>query len=386
MTNHTPWPGQPGPSQQPYRHPNPNAHYAGPTTPNQTYGAPPQGYSPYGAPLPPPPLAGPPPRKNRKRLLLTIGAVTVALVTVTVLTVTFVGGHGNDRPPAPPVATGDPVAVVQGYLAALARGDAKSALALGASQPGSSDWLNDDVLKKQLAKLPITDIQVSGVTPGKDADHLTVNASAKFGDHLSDGKINMVRRDGGWKLKNAFADVGTNANASPDNADTVLRIFGKPLDKAGHFYIFPGYIEASGTPYLGVDQPDPLGLGDLKFDFIDFKFSMTDAGRKAAEDTVRTWFTKCWGPGPKTGQCAKKYFHDVDFDPTTTHLTAPLDLSKLRYMYNSGIRSVFVVGDVGDFPFTVTNNAGQTVALIGSTTINESVDLGNDPPTLVEPN
>ena len=111
---------------------------------------------------------------------------------------------------------------------------------------------------------------------------------------------------------------------------------------------------------------------------------MTDAGRKAAEDTVRTWFTKCWGPGPKTGQCAKKYFHDVDFDPTTIHMTAPLDLSKLRYMYTSGIRSVFVLGDVDNFPIAVTNNAGQTVALIASTTINENVDLGNDPPTLVD--
>ena len=84
---------------------------------------------------------------------------------------------------------------VKGYLEALARGDAESALAYSDDQPASKEFLTDDVLKKQIAKWPITNIRIlnddssaSGIGFGQ------VHVAANFGDKVSDATLTAKRR------------------------------------------------------------------------------------------------------------------------------------------------------------------------------------------------
>ncbi len=59
-------------------------------------------------------------------------------------------------------------------MEALSRGDAQAALDLSATQPATTDLLTDDILKKQLDKLPITEVEVIGEADRKpDADKRT---------------------------------------------------------------------------------------------------------------------------------------------------------------------------------------------------------------------
>jgi hypothetical protein len=135
-----------------------------------------------------------------------------------------------------------------------------------------------------------------------------------------------------------------------------------------------------------VNPPGPLGLDQLNQmqSFIDFKYSMTDAGKKAAEDAIRAWLTKCYSPGPKTGDCAQ-FASGPDwegYDTDTISLTGPIDLSGLKYNFNDVLRYVMVTGDIKGVPITVRRTDGQTVAITASVWFTQQVDLGQDPPVV----
>ena len=51
-------------------------------------------------------------------------------------------------------------ATVKGYLEALAKGDAAKALSFSNDKPANTEFLTNDILKKQIAKWPITDIKI----------------------------------------------------------------------------------------------------------------------------------------------------------------------------------------------------------------------------------
>ncbi|SEH46737.1 protein of unknown function [Mycolicibacterium rutilum] len=372
-----PWPG-----------PNPQPSWGSPQQPwvnPPGYPTAPQGY--------PPQFGGPPPPKNRKPLLITIGASVVVLVVIAVVTAALLlsGGDAEDTGDAAAgtaKTSGDASEVVKSYLEALSRGDAEAALSLGSTRPGSDDLLTDEVLKKQIDALPITDIEILGETAGVDADHVAVKAAARFGDRRSEGNISMVRDDNGWKLQYAFVNVGTLAEKNELSPDATLQIFGKPLDSAGHFYAFPGYLEAgTSTPFIAVTPPGPLGLDQLSgFAFLEFKYSMTDAGKKGAEDAVRAWLTKCYSPGQKPAYCNEIVGGEdwADYDTSTIQLTGPINLDGLKYTFQGVLRTVMVMGEVNDVPVTVRRKDGQTVPLQAQVWFTQQVDLGEDPATVVE--
>ncbi|ODQ90949.1 hypothetical protein BHQ18_08845 [Mycolicibacterium flavescens] len=325
--------------------------------------------------------------------MITIGASAAVLVVIAAVVIAlFASGGGGDDSAGSAAGSaktsGDASEVVRSYLEALADGDAETALGMSSTKPGSDDLLNDEVLRKQIDTMPITDIEILGETAGEDADHVSVRAAARFGDRRSEGDIRMVRDDNGWKLENGFVNVGTLAEKNELSPDATLLIFGKPLDSAGHFYAFPGYLEAStSTPFLAVTPPGPLGLDQLGgFAFITFKYSMTEAGRKGAEDAVRTWLTKCYSPGQKPGYCTSVVGGEkwADYDTSTVQLTGPLDLSGLKYTFDGVLRTVMVMGDIKNVPVTVRRKDGPTVPLTAEVWFTQQVDLGQDPATVVE--
>ena len=90
--------------------------------------------------------------RNRKPLIigLSVAAAVVVVVVVVAAIVTFSGSGASG-------SAGD---AVKGYLEALSRGDAAAALSYSTDQPASKDLLSDDILKKQIARWPISDVKI----------------------------------------------------------------------------------------------------------------------------------------------------------------------------------------------------------------------------------
>ncbi|MFN6551436.1 hypothetical protein ACP6C7_12145 [Mycolicibacterium septicum] len=370
MTNFSNWPG-------------PDATRGAPPPP-QFNQPPPQPH--WGGPSIPPGDLKPRPAKNRKPLIIT-AAATVAVLTVIGVIVAFLMGSGDEGVSFNP--NGSPTEVAKAYMEALSRGDAQAALDLSATQPATTDLLTDDILKKQLDKLPITEVEVIGEADRKpDADKRTaaVKVAAKFGGQRTEGKLDMVVVDNQWKLSAAFVDATTeeiHGYGDPEAA-AALTVFGKPLPQSRHFYVFPGYLEmGTATPYVKVNELPPTTLDDvsaLKDTGVEPKFSMGPDGLKAAQDAVLAWINKCFNPGDHTG-CG-----DIitgtwtnTYDMSTMRVRGPVDLPPDIFRLPDHT-TVVQVGGL-NVPFTANEKTtGRVIDNSVSISDQVEVNIGVQPP------
>jgi hypothetical protein len=233
----------------------------------------------------------PGPRRRRKPLIVGILATVVLLVVAgLVLNFTvFAGGPDSGKGSA-----GD---VVKGYLEALARGDAEAALSYSDDQPGSKDLLSDEILKKQIAEWPITDIRIlnddsSAAVIGMAQVHVT----AKFGDKTSDATLQLKKSGDRWRLGAAAIKLSATPGGSSNEAAQTMTIFGKDAGE-GTLYVFPGYLEvASGNKYLDIKQKDPLLLEQLSSyssPWLQTDITLNSAGNKAVLDRLKSDLDSC---------------------------------------------------------------------------------------------
>ncbi|WP_131813641.1 DUF4878 domain-containing protein [Mycolicibacterium fortuitum] len=249
-----------------------------PTTNPNFSSAPPPSFSDYPLATPPPVFGAPhgaPPPKRRKGMV--IGLVAAAVVTVlavlAALTVVITRSDSSDGTGA---GGESPQAAVVGYLEALARGDAATALSYGKSQPVSAELLTDEILRQQIAKWPITDIRVLDTTDNSVISQ--VHVTAKFGNEVSEAKL-LVEKQGSWKISNAFIKIDKTQIGQKD-AETVT-VFGKPIDQPR--YVFPGWVDiGSSSPYLNVTSK-PMLLQQLAAgaSVMSMTFNLSDAGEQA---------------------------------------------------------------------------------------------------------
>lgn len=363
--------------------PRPNPTQGGPPPPRFDQPAPQPGF---GGPSIPPGDLRARPAKNRKPLIIT-AAATVAVLTVIGVIVAFLMGKDDEGVSFNP--DGAPTEVAKAYMEALSKGDAQAALDLSATQPATTDFLTDDILKKQLDKLPITEVEVIGEEDRKpDADKRTavVKVAAKFGGQRTEGKLDMVVVDNQWKLSAAFVDATTeeiHGYGDPEAA-AALTVFGKPLPQSRHFYVFPGYLEmGTATPYVKVNELPPTTLDDvsaLKDTGIKPKFSMGPDGLKAAQDAVLAWINKCFNPGDHTG-CG-----DIitgtwtnTYDMSTMRVRGPVDLPPDIFRLPDHT-TVVQVGGL-NVPFTaVEKSTGRVIDNSVSISDQVEVNIGVQPP------
>jgi len=113
------------------------------------------------------------PSKNNLWLYIVIAVVVLALIGGAVYWFGFHksnndnpsgGGSGTTSTSAPPATT--PAAAVQGYLSALAAGDAAKALSYVSTKPTDTTFLTDAVLAAGNKIAPITNIQIGAVAAG----------------------------------------------------------------------------------------------------------------------------------------------------------------------------------------------------------------------------
>ncbi|MFV8141902.1 hypothetical protein ACNQR7_30430 [Mycolicibacterium senegalense] len=330
------------------------------------------------------------PPKNRKPLIITATA-TVAVLAVIAVVVAFLMSKGGDGGSSfnP---SGSPTEVAKAYLEALARGDARGALDLSATEPASTDLLTNDILKLQLEKLPITEIEVLGEERKPEDDKRTsaVKVAAKLGGQRTEGKLDMVVVDNQWKLSAAFVDATIEKPALTLSKDTIdsLRVFDKPLLPTGHFYVFPGYLQmTASTPYLTINDMPPTTFDDASAmgqpAKAEPKYSMTDAGRKAAIDAIQAWAVKCFNPGDNKGDC--EHAHNPswgnDYDIATMRVTGPIDLTDASVRLGDDASGPTVYTSHVRIPVTIAKKGGE-LADVDSITVSDrlQVNLGVQPP------
>jgi len=260
--------------------------------------------SPYGQPAQPypypgqpgaqqPPAGGQAPKKGLSVGVI-IGIVVGALVVLAVIigAIFFVvrlvsspsasGGGGGGG------GATTPVAVVEGYLEALAASDAKTALSFVDAVPSDSPFLTDEALEASNELAPLTGIEVTEPT---DADFSTkVTATYSLGDVpvTTEFSVNEYAADGEWRLTTVTADLDFGDRF--DGLDMTLN--GEPLESSS-VEVFPGTYEvATTTPNYAVTGQTVLTVRD-PFDYptlSDTKAGLSEEGvlifRQAVTDAV----------------------------------------------------------------------------------------------------
>lgn len=308
---------------------------------------------------------------------MVIGLVAAAVVTVlavlAALTVVITrsdsgdgGGAGGESPQAAVVA----------YLEALARGDAATALSYGKSQPVSTELLTDEILGRQIAKWPITDIRVLDTTDSSVVSQ--VHVTAKFGNEVSEAKL-LVEKHGGWKLSNTFIKIDKTQIGQKD-AET-LTVFGKPVDQPR--YVFPGWVDVgSSSPYLGVTSK-PLVLQELATgaSVMSMSFKLSDSGEQAIRAAIPDSFALCTNsnlirpPGCPVRITASNYV-DGTAKWGPIEVAAPFKIIPLT--------SAMTASVIGTLTATITlqHTSGATVPNTVTVPVAGTADLSTSPPKL----
>lgn len=366
-----------GPPQAPWSAPQPwppgaPGHGPGGST---GYPGPAPNYGPGGPPGP----FGPRPHRNRKPLLITLGAgAAVVAVVVIVLVITLSGGEPNG-------GGGSAADAVKGYLAALARGDAETALSYSDDQPASKDFLTDDVLKKQIAKWPITNVRIlNDDSSAASIGFGQVHVAATFGDKVSDATLRTKRNNKRWYLESAAIKVQPSPGGSVNGADKTLTLLGKPIG-GNTSYVFPGYVDiASSNPYLGVTAK-PLLLDSLTSyaPWIQAEYSLNDAGSKAVTDALTSAFASCQtsnalNPPPP---CPMQALDPFKYVEGTAHWGVA-DLSKIKIsVFDQYHLNVMFAGEV-TVPVSVQAKSGRVGDGTVTPFLSGDADVSKVPPTL----
>ena len=280
-------PGYPMPGQQPVQ-PGPYGQQ-GPSL----YGPPPGGARPgSGYPYPAQPYGTPGrpvPKKKGKGLLVGLIVGAAALILVVAAGVAYVVTTQNAPVSTEPGKATKATAALQGYLEALAAGDADKAKLYAMNAPGDSPFLTSDFLKAEVAKNPVTEIQVDAQKDIGTTAYLS--ASYKLGGTLVQGNFQLTKVAKIWKLNS----VATTVDRPSSWGNLGITVNGTAA-AASQLILFPGvYQLATGTTLLSFDQStftvkDP---DDYVSALASSQPALTDAGKKLMLSQSQAWLTQC---------------------------------------------------------------------------------------------
>jgi hypothetical protein len=267
---------------------------------------------------------------------------------------------------------------VTAYLEALAAGDADKALSFSKSEPANADLLTSEVLAKQIAKMPISDIRI--LDGGEDMAGIgmtSVKVAVKFGDQLSDSELRLSKVEETWKIDDAINKIEL---MSPSAADETLTLFGKELKKGEAFYVFPGFVEVgSSNEYIDVTADSPL-LDGLMFSFRP-TYELNDDGVEAVTTAIADAFAGCeTSKQLNPPDCPVKLNEYGAVDGTVTWGKADLSGVTIGELspYDLTVR---LSGKVAT-PVSFQNRDGGTESGTAESNLYNSVDVSTSPPTM----
>ena len=348
-------------------------HVNQPPWPQATAGGDPPGWPP-GGPADRPAPSRTTASRTRRLALLPAAAVAVAAISVGIAyTRTDTGGGGGSAGAATASET------VVAYLDALSSGDAATALSYGKSQPANSSLLTAEVLRTQIAAMPISEIQVvqeregeSG--PGSADVELTMN----FGGVSSDATMGLTKVGEEWKVDHAFNELHI---ADHTAAVATLRILGKKLTQRETLYIFPGSLElVTSNEYIDATFTSPLP-GQTPVVFRP-KVDLSDQGEAAVLDAVANAYAQCEGsrmlapPG-----CPAKI---ADPDVVEGAITwGKADVGGVAVTDFNDQRMFATVDGEVRIPVSGQLRSGEPFARTAVHHLNETVDLKTSPPEII---
>lgn len=276
--------GQQGPYQQnPYGQPPQGP--GGPAGQQQPYGAYPGGQQPQ--------------QKSSKAVPIVIGVVVLALVVagIGIALITRGGGDepiasggtggGTSSAPAQAAKASD---AVQGYLQALADGDAQGALAYASTTPSDTTFLTNEVLAASTTLAPISGITVPEVD---DEYAYSVDASYKLGSQAVNASFSVEKDGDSWKLREVAYDLDLGSRRNK----TLPMIINGVTVESNTIALFPGSYEfTTGSKRIDYGKSNVLVVespADYPRGISEIQPTLTSAGEKAFTDALETSIKTC---------------------------------------------------------------------------------------------
>ena len=348
-----------------------------------------------GFPGPPPPWA-PKPQRTRKRVVISTVAALVVLAVLAGAGVFAFSKFGG--PDAAQRAAQDRDAARlagQHYVEALATGDARTALSLGAQQPATPQLLTDKALVDELSAAPITDISVTNdptqnpdTSPG--TQHLVL--AAHFGPTPSQAAMTVHKKDGQWKLDTTTVAVTITAPPNAAAALKALTVGGALTNGASPISVFPGTPKiSSSNRYIDISaEARPLLLEALSAanpPSITPVIALNDAGRQVSSETVDRRLHWCFaGAAPPAGccppgGCPQIFNTGPSLDPDSLNLVSLESTDNMNYDLDLNLLRVHVTGAM-HYNARGTHQS-QPITMRETFYVDSTVDLSTQPPVYV---
>ncbi|OBK19810.1 hypothetical protein A5636_17330 [Mycobacterium asiaticum] len=300
--------------------------------------------------------------------------MVAALVLVVIVVVSMVSMSDNG-------SGGKAGDTVTGYLDALARGDAAAALSYSSDQPGSTQFLTDDILKRQIARWPISGVKILDDNSEHSYGFARVHVVAKFGENTSDVTLSVKKSGKAWKLEHAATKIEPLGAVDNDALNTLL-FFGSPVGNAP-VYVFPGWVDAtSNNSNVSVKQKKPFLLDALSSSggyFNDFEFTLSDAGQSAIMTAITSGLASCTKSNQLAPPGCPQRARDPDIvDGTVTWGTPDTSGLKLSFFdpYHLEAR---LSGDV-QFPLMGKTKSGGDKSGVVKAYMSVKADVSQSPP------
>ncbi len=232
---------------------------------------------------------------GKSRLPLILGGV-VGLLTIALVAVFALRGLPN-LPSAAPFQSGAPTAkrtdtaahAVQGYLEALANGDAAGALGYARTAPADTSLLTDEMLAKALTDSPITAIQVTAV--GSGSTQQTVLVGYRLGSTPVNAAYALTKSGGQWLLDRVAAEIDVSYL---ELGTIALVVNGVTLD-TDRPALFPGtYTLTTASKRLAVSHGSfVIESPDSQPDLYSVGLKLTKSGRAELIKAAQAKLKKC---------------------------------------------------------------------------------------------
>jgi hypothetical protein len=230
--------------------------------------------------------------KGKGKILIIIGAASLAVILMAVLAVVVATRGGPQINPAQssaPHGTPRPSDAVSAYLQALAAGDAVAALSYAADPAPTGALLTNEVLAESRDRAPLTEINVPVV---EDQKATVVSATYTLGDSAVSESFDVVKVAGTWRLSRAVKDLDLGFIV---DGSVPVKINGVKVDQDSVAVLPGSYAFTTGLPYVGYGSKNVVLVKSPYVEAGTYRIQsqLTSSGKKAVISATRKSFNKC---------------------------------------------------------------------------------------------
>ncbi|MGN7966165.1 hypothetical protein ACTJKK_08825 [Microbacterium sp. 22179] len=262
------------------------------------------------------------PRRRGWTTTATIVAVVAALVVVVVAFMSPALSGGGPGTSEQSDETASPSEFVDGYLHALADGDADAALEYVALGLAEGETLNDEMLAASLERGPITDIDVGEAEEIAD-DEVAVPVSFRIGDTAVSQDIAVsIGLSGDLAILS-----GTQTIPTDEFAGMGLTVNGIPVE--GELTLFPGTYEfAVANTNFTIERGEPVVVasGHESDRYEGLRPVLTDAATATYRSLVAASLQECAAMKTLTTPCGDDVIDSGENGPTPVDGTVTREL------------------------------------------------------------